>query len=276
MLCLDAAVWLRRKNKKQKTKNFSCLISTSPRRLLAPARARARAHTHTHTHTHTHANTYTQTQLQLRPANVVPKHITGLESVLYFDAKPRHCPPAPTCPPHSRIHPPIYQLISKQCSNFCIWVIFQANVPCSCSSHVTIFCFSLFKKNQKTNIFSFFLLLTDIWRRHRRSFSILFWHVMDEMTHYIWHKCPLWLEDDLVRTWSSKVKGQSHRDLTNPVCVSSITQEFICRSDKISHRCQAGHERWSDGILYPEGQRSTSLWHHNVLQKQWHLWMNWP
>ncbi len=29
---------------------------------------------------------------------------------------------------------------------------------------------------------------------------------------------------------------------------------------------------WSDKILHPKGQRSTSLWHHNILQNVW-IWM---
>jgi len=83
----------------------------------------------------------------------------------------------------------------------------------------------------------------------------------------IWHKRSLGLKDELIRFWCSEIKGQGHSELAKH-CFGHNPQINMLIMIQFNSKLYKDKMKWQP--LYPNGQRSTSLWHHNVLQK--HLW----
>lgn len=97
---------------------------------------------------------------------------------------------------------------------FCFFV-FLLLLPKYCSNKISsndewiwlVFFYILWVQKTKTLCFTFV--------SERTSLS----HVCEEFCQ-IWYKCPLWLVDELIRIWWSKVRGQAHCDITFiPICV---------------------------------------------------------
>lgn len=115
---------------------------------------------------------------------------------------------------HIDVHIFLLWMLSDTLWTKCFFV-FLLLLPKYCSNKISsndewiwlCFFYILWVQKTKTLCFTFV--------SERTSLS----HVCEEFCQ-IWYKCPLWLVDELIRIWWSKVRGQAHCDITFiPICV---------------------------------------------------------